>query len=70
MSHSLERQLRENGVACRVEARERLVILVPDHDAGRMTVDDRMRVLRMAREHGFTHVSLELDPDVAPLPGH
>ena len=68
MSHSLETQLRENGVACRVEARDRLAILVPDYGAGRMTVDDRVRILKTARDHGFTHVSLELDPDVAALP--
>lgn len=69
MNHPLETQLRETGVACRVEARDRMAILVPDRDAGRMTVEDRLRVLRMAREHGFSHVSLELDPDVAALPG-
>ena len=69
MSHSLEVQLRGNGIACRVEARDRLAILVPDHGAGRMTAEDRLRILKTAREHGFSHVSLELDPDVAAFPG-
>ena len=69
MSHSLETQLRENGVACRVEACERLAILVPDHGAVHLIAADRQRILKTAREHGFTHVSLELDPDVAALPG-
>ena len=68
MSQALETQLRENGFACRVEAHDRLAILVPDSDAGRLTVDDRLRILKTAREHGFSHVSLELDPDVAALP--
>jgi len=67
MSQALETQLRKNGFACRVEAHDRLAILVPDNDAGRMTVDDRLRILTTAREHGFSHVSLELDPDVAAL---
>lgn len=69
MSHSLETQLRDHGVGCRVEARDRLAILVPDHEAVHLAAADRQRILKTAREHGFTHVSLELDPDVAAVPG-
>ena len=69
MSHPLETQLRENGVACRVEAHDRLAILVPDHESAvHLTAADRQRILKTAREHGFSHVSLELEPDVAALP--
>ena len=68
MSHPLETTLRETGVACRVEARDGLAILVPDHEAVHLTAADRQRILKTAREHGFSHVSLELEPDVAALP--
>jgi hypothetical protein len=67
MSATLESRLRDSGVACRVEVRERLVILVPDGEV--ITRDDRMQMIQLARAEGFTHVCVELHPDGAPLPG-
>jgi hypothetical protein len=58
-------RLREHGVACRVEIRDRLAVLIPDGDD---VLISRADVLRLAREAGFTHVALELDPDGAALP--
>ncbi len=62
----LETLLREHGVKCRVEARDRLVILVPDST---LAIPDRVRAVELARASGFTHVALELDPDGATLSG-
>ena len=64
--NELAARLREQGVECRVEPRDRLAILIP---AGKYFpgVEDRQRVLRLARDEGFTHVALELDPDGAAL---
>ncbi|HSA56752.1 MAG TPA: hypothetical protein VLE53_13665 [Gemmatimonadaceae bacterium] len=76
---ALERALRAEGMACRVEARERLAIMVPDTlpapgagiDLATRTV--RERALALARAHGFTHVALELPASPASaragLPG-
>jgi hypothetical protein len=58
-------RLREHGVACRVEIRDRLAVLIPDADDVPIS---RADVRRLAREAGFTHVALELDPDGAALP--
>jgi hypothetical protein len=60
----LESRLREAGIACRVEVRERLVILVPD-DAG-PTREERLRAIQFARAEGFTHVCVELCPHPSP----
>jgi hypothetical protein len=60
----LESLLRDAGIACRVEVRERLAILVPD-DAG-PTWEDRLRAIQFARAEGYTHVCVELCPH--PLP--
>ena len=61
---SLETMLRENGLTCRVETRERLAIIVPERGS---TLPARAEILRSAREAGFTHVAVELDPDGAAL---
>lgn len=82
---ALETVLRGEGFACRVEARDRLAILVPDQasdagtpDAGAPNATSglvlraaRERALGLARAHGFTHVALELPPvpTLAPAPG-
>lgn len=57
--------LRAAGIACDVEARAALaLIVVPAADATRLATDDlRRRVLALAREHGFTHVAVELPAD-------
>jgi hypothetical protein len=62
----LESRLRESGIACRVELRERLAILVPDRAAP--TRDERLRAIQLARAEGLTHVCVELEPHGAALP--
>lgn len=69
-ARALGEALAGEGMACRVEARERLAVLVPergDADAWRSLADAaRRRALhQLATRHGFTHVALELDPDDA-----
>ena len=67
MTALLEARLRDEGLACRVEVRDRLAILIPE--ATTITRDDRLRMTRLARAEGLTHVCVELDPDGAALPG-
>lgn len=62
----LAERLRERGLTCRIEARERLAVLVVDGEHPPMG-QERADVLRLARDEGFTHVALELDPDGASL---
>ena len=64
---SLESRLRDAGLSCHVEVRERLAIIVPDAHAP--SRDERLRVIQLARAEGFTHVCVELEPGGAPLPG-
>lgn len=82
---ALERALRDEGIACRVEARDRLAVLIPDASPApgmpNAAVDlarrvARERALALARTLGFTHVALELpapptltSPPGAGLPG-
>jgi hypothetical protein len=63
---SLETALREIGIACAVEAHDRLAMIIPD-DAARELGEAPVRreTLRIAREHGFSHVALELLADPA-----
>ena len=67
-AEALRAALRERGVPCEVEARDRLAVLVT-RDAGvaRRLADpaERSAVVTLAAEHGFTHVALELDPPAA-----
>ena len=67
MSDALQSRLRDAGIACRVEERDRLAIVIPE--AADVSHDDRLLMIQMARGQGFTHVAIELDPDGAPLPG-
>jgi hypothetical protein len=71
MSDTLALRLRDHGLACRLEARDRLAIVIPGPlDAGPpLDREARLRVLQLLRAEGFTHVALELDPDGASLPG-
>ena len=62
---SLEQRLHDRGMNYRVETRDRLVVLIPDGSGPPVRAD----LLELAREEGFTHVALELDPDGAALPG-
>jgi hypothetical protein len=54
--------LNEAGVACAVEGRERLALLVVDPGAAAAFAEApaRERVLRLAAAHGFTHLAVEL----------
>jgi hypothetical protein len=61
MNHPLEERLREVGLDCCVEARDRLAVLIPT-DAGSFKGSDRSRAIQLAREAGFSHVAVELDP--------
>jgi uncharacterized protein len=57
--------LADHGIACDVEARERLAIMRCERDADveRFRVPDlRHTVLDAARGHGFTHVAVDLAP--------
>lgn len=67
MMHLLESRLRTEGISCRVEARDRLAILIPDAPAV-LDREHRVRALQLAREDGFTHVTVELDPVGATIP--
>ena len=58
---ALESALAALGIDCAVEGRESLAVLVPRGDAGSLADPAvRRRVAGVAREHGFTHVALEL----------
>jgi hypothetical protein len=63
---SLESRLREIGLACRVETRERMAIIVLDMASPNR--EDRQRMIQLARAEGFSHVCVELEPRGAPLP--
>jgi hypothetical protein len=69
VSARFEADVRETGITCRVEIRDRLAILVPDGNHVRLSAEDRQRILQRARAEGFTHVALEIDPDGAAVPG-
>lgn len=68
MSTHLESRLRHAGLSCRVEARERMALVIPATTT-LIAPGDRHRILQLARGEGFTHVAVELDPDGAALPG-
>lgn len=63
---TLESRLREVGIVCRVETRQRMAIVVPDTASPNR--EDRQRMIQLARAEGFTHVCVELEPRGAPLP--
>jgi hypothetical protein len=67
VSDALQSRLRQVGISCRVEERDRLAIVIPESET--ISRDDRLLMIQMARGQGFTHVAIELDPDGAPLPG-
>jgi hypothetical protein len=66
---NLTTRLQQHGIACRIEARDRLAIIVANQNSF-SAAPARADVLRLAKEEGFTHVALELDPDGAALPGN
>jgi hypothetical protein len=69
---ALAAALRGAGIMCEVEARAALAVIVASAaDASRLAGDDlRPRVLALAREHGFTHVAVELGGGVDGTADH
>jgi hypothetical protein len=60
-AQSLEGALAALGIECRVEDHDRLALVVPRSAAPELTAPDlRRSVVRLAAEHGFTHVALEV----------
>lgn len=58
----LEGALAERGLVCRVESRAGLCVLIADEATVTRLGDAELRrsALALAREHGFTHVAIEL----------
>ena len=65
---SLEAALNAAGYPCTVEARDRLAVVVPAGPATWGEACTRRSFVRLAQEHGFTHVAVELLGAGAPLP--
>ena len=62
-SSALEADLRALGIACTIEARDRLAILIPLGDSSALEQEEvRRAAVRLAESRGFTHLALEL-PD-------
>lgn len=61
----LARALRDLGYPCAVEPRAFLALLVMQAgDAARLaSPSQRTAVLALAREHGFTHLAVEVSPE-------
>ena len=58
---SLEAELRARGHACRVDAQDRLAVIVPEEGLHRaLSSALRDDALGRAAAHGFTHVALEI----------
>lgn len=64
---ALERILAERGLVCRVEPRAGLAVLIADRATMTALADLEVRraTLALAKEHGFSHVAVELRDDVA-----
>lgn len=68
---ALEGALAERGLVCRVEGRPGLAVLIADAAtvAALGDVDVRRAALELAREHGFSHVAIELRGDAPAFGG-
>ena len=66
---ALEQRMAEQGVPCRVEVRGTLAVLIVNSETLARLGDAELRrtALALAREHGFTHVAIELRSDDAPF---
>jgi hypothetical protein len=68
----LEGALAERGLVVRVEKRAGLAVLIANEATVARLGDAELRrmALALAREHGFSHVAIELrsDPDAPPRP--
>src|SRR5688500_11961408 len=63
---ALEEARRAAGIACSVQAVDRLAVLDPDDEAaGIAAVQRRQEAVQLSRAHGFTHLALELPRDPA-----
>ena len=64
---ALERILAERGLPAKVEPRAGLAVLIVDRSTMNALTDAEVRrvTLALAREHGFTHVAVELRDDIA-----
>lgn len=64
-AEALARGLAELGLGCSVEARGKLVLLLPDEVSVAKLADEptRRAALALAKEHGFTHAAIELPND-------
>ena len=64
-ARSLAQALAELGLVCALEARGKLVLLMPDQDSVAKLADESLRrsALALAKEHGFTHAAIELPND-------
>jgi len=62
---ALAAAIAELGIACALEVRGGLVLLLPTTDAvASLQLDEKRRaVLALAKQHGFTHVAIELPND-------
>lgn len=62
---ALAAAIAELGVQCALEARGGLALLMPVKESVALLQDPdtRRAVLALAREHGFTHVAIELPND-------
>jgi hypothetical protein len=62
-ARDLEDALRQLGVEAAVDPRGTLAVLVSDPElAGLADPLTRATVVRLARDHGFTHIAVELSP--------
>jgi hypothetical protein len=57
--------LAQLGLTCAIEARGKLVLLMPDQESVLKLADETLRraALTLAKEHGFTHAAIELPND-------
>lgn len=64
-AEALAKGLTELGLSCSVEARGKLVVLLPDQESVAKLAEDTTRraALALAKEHGFTHAAIELPND-------
>jgi hypothetical protein len=64
---ALEGALAERGLVCRVESRSGLAVLIADQATVAALGDAELRraALALAREHGFSHVAIELRSDAS-----
>jgi hypothetical protein len=68
VNESFERLLHEADIPCRVEAHDRLAVIIPGHPP-QLVPATRARIIELAMAAGFTHVAVEIVPPDAALPG-